>query len=52
MLRFAVTYLDANNQQQVKLCKTFDEAKSMIKYLRKIGKGIYHNFQIKVLKPY
>lgn len=52
MVRFIVTYCDANQEKRIRFFKNLIEAKEFINKMRKIGSGIYKDFEIKIVKPY
>ena len=45
---YKLLYNDDKSHQHLRLCSTLGEAKEAIKMLRR--SGLYHNFQIKVVK--
>lgn len=51
MVRFILTYNDANNEKRVRLFKTLAETKEYISLLRSCGSCSYNNFEIKIVKP-
>ena len=52
MLRFIVTYYDANKEKKIRFFKTLVDARNFINYMRSLGSGMYKDFEIKIVKPY
>ena len=51
MLRFILTYEDANHEKKIRFFKTYIEAEQIIAQLRSLKPGQYYNFHIKVVRP-
>lgn len=52
MMRFIVTYCDANKEKKIRFFKTLVEARNFINNMRALGSGMYKDFEIKIVKPY
>ena len=46
MMRFIVTYYDANKEKRIRFFKT------LVGTNRSVGSGCFSNFEIKIVKPY
>ena len=51
MIRFIVTYYDANKEKRIRFFKTLVEARAFINNMRTFGSGMYRDFEIKIVKP-
>lgn len=52
ILRFIVTYYDANKEKKIHFFKTLVEARVFVNNMRALGSGMYKDFEIKIVKPY
>lgn len=52
MMRFIVTYYDANKEKKIRFFKTIVDARVFINNMRALGSGMYKDFEIKIVKPY
>lgn len=52
MMRFIVTYYDANKEKKIHFFRTLVDARGFINNMRALGSGVYKNFEIKIVKPY
>ncbi len=52
MMRFIVTYYDANKEKKIRFFKTLVDARVFINNMRALGSGMYKDFEIKIVKPY
>ena len=50
MLRFIVTYYDANKEKRIRFFKTLVDARIFINTMNTFGSG-NHDFKIKIVKP-